>query len=153
MPETLPVPVAHPLARWLRARVLSLRDATVRRSFPGAVELVAAGSPPERAPVSRWTYDQEQSDHALRVDVLLRLLTDCAARGVTRVSLVHVRPGWHEAGDLDLGWAAASGTAADISGVAVDSVLLVSRWGWYDLGSGEERSWARPRSRRRGGPA
>lgn len=145
--------MAHPLARWLRARVLSLRDATVRRSFPGAVELVPAGSPPERAPVSRWAYDQEQSDHALRVDVLLRLLTDCAVRGVTRVSLVHVRPGWHEPGDLDLGWAAASGTAADISGVAVDSVLLVSRWGWYDLASGEERSWSRPRSRRRGGPA
>jgi hypothetical protein len=153
VPETLPVPVAHPLARWLRARVLLLRDATVRRSFPGAVELVAAGSPPGRAPVSLWTYGEEQSDHALRVDVLLRLLTDCAARGVTRVSLVHVRSGWHEPGDLDLGWAAASGTAGDISGVAVDSVLLVSRWGWCDLGSGEERSWARPRTRRRGGPA
>lgn len=152
MPDTLHVPVTHPLAPWLRARVLALRDATVRRSFPGAVELVAAGSAPGRAPVAGWTYGKEQSDHALRVDVLLRLLTDCGARGVARASLVHVRPGWHEPGDVDLGWAAASGTAADISGVAVDSVLLVSRWGWYDLGSGEERTWARPRSRRRGGP-
>lgn len=150
MPTPAAATPAHPLAPWLRARVLALRASTRRRVFPGSVELVPAGGAAGEAPVASWRYDEEPLDHALRVDVLVRLLTDCACRGVWRVGLVHVRPGSHEPTDLDFGWAAAGATAASISGVDVHSVLVVSRWGWLDLRSGATRRWVRPRDRRAG---
>jgi hypothetical protein len=136
----------HPLGRWLRARVIRLREATRRRVFPAAVELVAPGADAGDAPVATWVHD-EPPDHALRVDVLVRLLTDCRCGGLRVVSLVHVRPGPHEPGDLDLAWLAAARIAAQISGVELVTVLVLSRWGWLDLLTGAERSWARPRRR------
>jgi hypothetical protein len=148
-PTPLTTAREHPLAAWLHARVLALRASTQRRNFPAAIEVVAPGTPAGGGPMTSWIYGAEQHDHALRVEVLLRLLTDCRLRGVARASLVHVRPGPHEPGDPDLGWAAAAGAASGISGVAVDAVLLVSRWGWLDLASGVGRSWVRPRARRR----
>jgi hypothetical protein len=137
----------HPLRRWLRARVMTLRAATRRRLFPGAVELVADGASAHEGPAAAWCYGDEPCDHALRVDVLVRLLTDCGCRGLAAVNLVHVRPGPHEASDLDLGWAAAADAAAAISGVEVRTVLVVSRWGWLDLRTGDRRSWVRLRPR------
>lgn len=142
-----PTAVVHPLAPWLRARVLALRAATRARNFPGLVELVPGGATATSAPTAGWTYGAERTDHALRVDVLVRLMTDCGLRGVRRVSLVHVRGGRHEPTDSDLGWAAAAGVAATISGVELATAVALSRWGWRDLASGEECSWVRPRAR------
>jgi len=145
----------HPLAGWLRGRVAALRATTPRRTFPAAVELVApcacAGADPEAA----WRYGNERTDHGLRVEVLVRLLTDCRCRArtratrVTSVTLVHVRPGPHEPTDADLGWAAAASVAGAIAGVDVVSAVALSRWGWYDLRTGQQRSWVRLRARPR----
>lgn len=140
---------AHPFAGWLRARVITLRSATRRRTFPAAVELVAPGTPADDDALAVWNYGDESTDHALRVDVLVRLLADCSSRGVSAVALVHVRPGPHEPTDLDHGWAAATRTAAAISAVEVVNVLALSRWGWHDLVSGAERTWTRLRDRTR----
>jgi hypothetical protein len=143
---TTPAPAPpKPLARWLRARVLALRASTRRRTFPPTVELVAADAAAGDAPLAAWCYAGEDCDHGLRVDVLVRMLTDCRCHGVSRAVLVHVRPGPHEPADTDLGWAAAGSVAAAIADVELASVLLVSRWGWLDLVSGAQRSWVRPR--------
>jgi hypothetical protein len=147
MPTALTTRQPFPLAGWLRARVLALRASTRRRLFPAAVEVVAADAAAGAAPLAAWCYGAERCDHALRVDVLVRMLTDCRCRGVSRAVLVHVRPGTHEPGDDDLGWAAAGVAAGAISGVRLVAVLVVSRWGWHDLHSGDERSWVRPRRR------
>jgi hypothetical protein len=143
---------AHPLARWLRARVAALRTATQRRNFPAAVELVTPAASPGAEPLATWRYGIEPTDHGLRVDVLTRLLTDCHSRTEpvsTQVSLVHVRPGPHEAADLDLGWAAAATVAGAIAGVEVVTAVALSRWGWYDLRTGQQRSWVRLRAAQR----
>jgi hypothetical protein len=117
------------------------------RLFAGRVELVAAEPGSADDPVAAWAYGDFEAalDHALRVDVLVRLLTGCACQGVRAVSLVHVRSGPHEPGDHDLAWAAAARVAAGISGVDVDRVVALSRWGWHDLGSGTQRTWVRLR--------
>lgn len=137
----------HPLDAWLRSRIVALRASTLRRRFPGSVELVRLGAPAGTAPAASWVYGAEATDHALRVDVLVRLLTASAAQVAGPVVLAHVRPGRHEPGDHDLGWAAAGEVASGVSGVDVVGVVAVSRWGWHDLGSGVERSWVRPRAR------
>jgi hypothetical protein len=149
----------HPLAHWLRARVAALRTATRRRTFPAAVELVTPDARAGTEPEASWRYGTEPTDHALRVDVLARLLTDCRCRlrqqvspratQVNEVTLVHVRPGPHEPADLDLGWAAAASVAGAIAGVEVVSAIALSRWGWYDLRTGQHRSWVRLRVRPR----
>jgi hypothetical protein len=144
----------HPLARWLRARVAALRTATQRRNFPGAVELVPPDARAGTVPLAIWQYGAEPTDHGLRVDVLSRLLTDCrcrtagqaSPRASAEVSLVHVRPGHHEPADLDLGWAAAATVAGAITGVEVVTAVALSRWGWYDLRTGQQRSWVRLRA-------
>ncbi len=136
----------HQLASWLRARVAALRTATRRRKFPAAVELVSPAACPGADPLATWRYGAEPTDHGLRVDVLTRLLTDCRCRDAGPVSLVHVRPGPHEPADLDLGWAAAATVAGTIAGVEVVTAVAVSRWGWYDLRTGQRRSWVRLRA-------
>jgi len=144
----------HPLAGWLRARGAALRAATRRRQFPGTVEVVSPDAVAGSEPLTAWRYGDEHTDHGLRVDVLARLLTDCRCRdpgdpvpACTRVSLVHVRPGPHEPADLDLGWAAATAAAGVIAGVEVVTAVALSRWGWYDLRTGQQRSWVRLRAR------
>ncbi|MGH3366138.1 MAG: hypothetical protein ACRDOY_02950 [Nocardioidaceae bacterium] len=140
-----PSSVGHPLARWLRARVLALRADTRRRNFPGCVELVTADAPPGAEPASRWDYDTEETDHGLRVDVLVSLMTDCTIRERAALTLVHVRRGHHEPSDADLGWASAAVVAAAISGVELTSTVIVSRWGWLDVRTGASQTWVRPR--------
>ena len=143
----------HPLATWLRARVAELRATTQRRNFPGTVELVSPAAPARTVPLAAWRYGTEPSDHGLRVDVLVRLLTDCRSRRDTGsrdtgpLSLVHVRPGHHEPADIDLGWAAASTVAGAVAGVEIATVVTLSRWGWYDLRTGQQRTWVRLRAR------
>jgi len=150
----------HPLAGWLRARVAALRATTRRRQFPGTVEVVSPDAVAGTQPLTAWRYGTEHTDHGLRVDVLTRLLTDCRCRdpldpldprGPTparmQVSLVHVRPGPHEPADLDLGWAAATTAAGVIAGVEVVTAVALSRWGWCDLRTGQQRSWVRLRAR------
>jgi hypothetical protein len=143
----MPAPPTDPPAAWLRARVLALRTHTRCRVFPGSVEVVPADLAADGAPAAAWEYGGEPGDHALRVDVLVRLLTDCRCRGLRRVHVVHVRAGPHEPGDLDLGWAAAASVAGEVSGTDVAGVLMVSRWGWCDLRTGAGRTWVRLRSR------
>jgi hypothetical protein len=139
----------HPLGPWLRTRVLTLRGTTTRRLFAPSVELVAAVTPRDGQPVAVWRYagQAQELDHGLRVDVLVRLLTDCAERGTTILSAVHVRPGHHdETTDLDHAWLRAAIAAADVSGTEVTTLLAVSRWGWHDLRTGAKRTWVRLRS-------
>jgi hypothetical protein len=130
--------------------VLALRETTRRRLFPARVELVAADASETDDPLTGWTYGEQPDaalDHALRVDVLVRLLTHCGCQGARTVSLVHVRPGPHEPGDHDVAWAAAARAAAGISGVDVSASIVVSRWGWQDMDTDVQRSWVRLRRR------
>lgn len=121
--------------RWLRLRVGQLRAATQSRTFPTAVEVV--GGP-------GWTdLGAPSADHGLRVDLLCRLLAGHGGAATVAV----IRPGPHERRDEDMAWARAALVAADVVGVSLTTVVIVSRWGWLDLASGEQRTWKRLRVR------
>lgn len=146
MPTTS-APAAHLLDAWLRARVLRLRESTTRRCFPASVELTPPAADRTAEAACAWCYGNASTDHALRVDVLVRLLTDCRCRGVRTTFMVHVRPGPHEPGDHDFAWGCAARAAAGVTGVAVPGVIALGRWGWSDLDTGAQRSWVRLRRR------
>ncbi|MPZ63582.1 MAG: hypothetical protein GEU93_20350, partial [Propionibacteriales bacterium] len=103
----------HPLGPWLRWRVAEVRAGTRRRIFPAVVEVVPSAGMPGSAATAAWEYGGEAGDHALRVDVLVRLLSGRAGP----LTVVHVRPGWHDCTDPDMGWAAAGRVAGDIAQV------------------------------------
>jgi len=134
-----------PWVPWLRHRVAALRASTVRRTFPGSVEVVG---PPEAAgsdlSPTRCAGDGRLLDRGLRVDVLCRLMPCTPGE----VAVVVVRPGHHETPtETDRAWVGAAFAAAGVRGQQLIGVVLVSRWGWLDLLSGQRRSWKRLRIR------
>lgn len=128
-------------ARWLRWRVAALRASTRCRQFPATLEIVPVEHDAGAAAPVRWTLPGEPLDHALRVEVLARLL-----RPGQPLAVVAVRPGDPEPDDADYAWLAAACTATEVTGADVDAVVALSRWGWSDLLSGAHRRWRRLRA-------
>ncbi|MDP9392222.1 MAG: hypothetical protein M3P89_12800 [Actinomycetota bacterium] len=126
---------------WLRGRVALLRRTTRCRHFPASLEVVAVGTAAGAPAAATWSADDTRLDHALRVEVLVRLLTGRAHP----LAVVWVRPGHHDPGDGDFAWLAASRVAADVALASVPAVVVVSRWGWTELVTGAQRSWVRLR--------
>jgi hypothetical protein len=154
-PDSCDSVVPAALAGWLRARVLRLRQSS-RRTFAPSLELarLEPRARDEPALVVR-TGVQRADDHALRVELLNRMLADCEpvppedpldSTGGCRQALVYVRPGPPELGDSDVAWAAAARCQAGMTASHVERVLVLTRWGWLDMASGERRTWVRLRA-------
>jgi hypothetical protein len=147
------VPTA--LAGWLRGRVLRLRQGSTRRNFASCLELVRLEPGAlDESPLVFRADTARADDHALRVELLTRMLVDCepwpaegrAEIGGDRHALVHVRPGPPQLADSDIAWAAAARCQAGMTTLHLERVLVVTRWGWVDVASGEHRTWVRLRA-------
>ncbi|GGF32484.1 hypothetical protein GCM10011519_02350 [Marmoricola endophyticus] len=82
-------------------------------------------------------------DAGLRADVLGRLLDSYASHDVC--SLWLSRGGGAAATDADLAWLRAARVAGPARGLPVESFVVVTRAGWWDLLTGRSRTWARAR--------
>ena len=149
--------VSAALATWLRGRVLELRQTGRRQRFAARLELVSTVPGSVEVLACRSSVE-EIDDHALRVDLLSRLLMSVDleqaghAPGVVlrrfpgpAVALVHVRPGLPEPSDSDIAWLAAARCQAGMTAVAVSCAFALTRWGWVELAGGERRTWVRLR--------
>ncbi len=136
-------------ARVLRGLVLQHVRAEPRRRFPA---LLHVGLPdgPETARPGRDPAD----DHALRVEVLAAMLRRVGGlpeqRGlpVAADPLVWLtRTGALELQDLDAAWGAATrATCAELAMPPVP-LVVVTRAGWWEPGTGSGRRWRRLRPR------
>lgn len=155
MAEHNPVSAEPPspaLAQWLRGRVLALRQSTTRRRFPARLEVLPAEpTRPDLAEVDSWDDVTRADDHALRVDLLIRLLdrageaADSGGWPDRSTTLVYVRPGPVELIDSDLGWWSAALGTRGIAALTVVRLVTVTRWGWWDVASGGSKVWIRLR--------
>jgi hypothetical protein len=115
--------------RWLSSRVTRLRGQTRRRIFATLLEVVEA--PNDHAEAIRRIPLVEQMDHALRVDLLVRVLAGIDRR--RRHGLALVRQGQAELFETDRAWIPAVMVAADIAEAMLPQVGIVTRWGALDI--------------------
>jgi hypothetical protein len=114
--------------RWLRVRVACLRAQTRRRVFTTLLEIVQ--TPVFEAQTILRTSPVEPLDHALRVDVLVRMLAGLDRRHPLGLALV--RQGPAELFETDRAWIPAVLVAADIAESSIPRVGVVTRWGGID---------------------
>lgn len=151
------------LAPWLRFRVASLRSAAATRTRREQVEVVSPaidGDVDERAtggvvraawPCPSGGPDGREPlgtpavlDRGLRVDLLCALMPAVPEPCAVVVS----RAEHHDTcSEEDLAWTGAAHAAAGITAADLVAVVMVSRWGWLDLLSGQRRDWKRLRIR------
>ena len=81
-------------------------------------------------------------DTALRVDVLTALLE--ATPAAWRTTWL-VRPGTPQQHDGDLLWLSAARTAFGIHGRELEGCFVITRTGWRDVLTDEQREWVRLR--------
>jgi hypothetical protein len=142
-------PPSPQLAAWLRQRVLGLRKATRNRVFTSVLEVVpTAPELASAAPLARWPEAELADTYGLRVEVLLRLLDQVDRSQLQRpeVALVRVRPGPTELCDSDLAWWAAALGTHGIAEPEVVRAVSLTRWGWLDVVSAQQRTWNRLRA-------
>ena len=137
-------PVPEPLRRLLRRAVLDLGTAERRRRFPPALHVgVPGGTRRSFAP------DDEQLDHALRVDVIEAMIRGLGRTpGPSLVWLTRPEPLLLTEDD-DLAWLAATRAASGELRTSTRFVVVCRR-AWVDPASGVGRTWPRrPRQRPR----
>jgi hypothetical protein len=142
-------PPVPELAAWLRQRVLRLRQATRNRVFASVLEIVPAAPQCESAaPLADWPDAELADTYGLRVEVLLRLLDRVDRSQLLRpeVALVQVRRGPTELCDGDLAWWAAALGTRGITEPGVVRAVTLTRWGWLDVVSAQQRTWNRLRA-------
>ena len=142
-----PAPLAPDLESALRRAVLDHVATEHRRVFPPVLHLGVPGGRHCRLP-----QDGPRPDHALRTDLLEALFrrhhaaqSDGSATG--RTLLWFTRPGDLEPEDDDQEWASAARSAGSELGVVLP-LVVVTRQGWRDTGSGAGRTWRRLRAAR-----
>lgn len=122
-----------------------LRVRTRRRAFPTTVEVVsttAYGVLPAEPQVSASLPATVVTDHALRVDILVRTLR-CVTADVPQ--LVVIRSGPAAPVDGDLGWLAAWTVACGIAYRPAGTTWALGRYGFGDVTTG---TWTRTEPRR-----
>jgi hypothetical protein len=140
------VDVSH---RWLHERVCALRLRTRRRRFDTTVEIVGPTSyddgPAGSVAIARIPVG-EFLDHALRVDMLVRLLHRPAGHpAYDAPQLVVTRSGPAELDGGDLGWLAAWTVACGVADRPVGTAWALGRYGFADIAEGR---WIRTEPRR-----
>ena len=131
-----------PLARqsMLRREVGLLRQRESRRVFDTCVNVGILGGP--RAGFVVPACDLPAVDVALRTDVVAALLEETPTDWRT---MWLARAGTPELHDLDLQWLAAARTAFGMVDRPLDACYAVTRAGWLDVLTGEQRVWVRLR--------
>jgi hypothetical protein len=127
----------------LRAAVLELREGERRQRFPARLH---AGLPGPTCP--RVTVPAGAGS-GLRADLAVALLARGAAQA-SRPCVWLTRPGELAVEDADLEWGWAVRWAAGALG-RTDTLVVVTRRGWFDPVSGVRREWRRLRRHAPGG--
>lgn len=137
-------PADHPATPTLllRREVAALRARETRRVFDAAVSVGVLGG--ERDSFVARAADRELLDAALRVDVVCGLLED--ADPAWRTAWL-TRAGEVDPHDMDVAWASAARRAFAIQDRPLQAFYVITRYGWRDVVSGEQRSWKRLRTR------
>jgi hypothetical protein len=139
----MPAPrVADPA---FRAEVARLRAADQRRLFPLGVHVGTPDGPRRHADVP-WPVPAAY-DPGLRFDIVDALVDGLLAtqpRDEPAWGWL-TRPGVPEVHDCDLGWLAAAVRVFGAHGLPLAGFRAVTRTGWLDLVSGENRTWKRLR--------
>ena len=133
-------PTTRQRHRLLRAEVGRLRLRESRRVFDGSVHVGRLGT--DDCGFVVRAQDLPAFDTALRVDVLTALLEATPPSWHTTWL---VRPGTPEQHDHDLQWLSAARTAFGIHGRPLDGCFVITRTGWRDVLSDEQRAWVRLR--------
>ena len=124
----------------LRQEVGRLRAYESRRIFDAGVHVGTLGGP--RSGFVLRAQDLPVVDPGLRVEVVTALLAGAGAAGGTAWL---VRPGRPDLHDLDLQWLAAATLAFGIHGRRLDGFYAITRVGWLDVRSGDQKVWKRLR--------
>lgn len=119
----------------LRGEVADLRQRERRRVFPATLR-AGSGAAELPWPVPRWCDDGLLHD---LVDALL----DAEPGAVVPLRLT--RPGVPELHDLDVRVAAVCDRAFAAHGRRHDGLVVLTRYGWLDVRTGESRRWKRLR--------
>jgi hypothetical protein len=142
------------LANALRLEVGRLRLAERRRVFaprlhvgvPGSDQrLVSDGLAPLRGapwPAPRWL------DAGLRADVADRMVSAWRAQAASAAYCWYTRPGTPDLHDEDPAWSAAVRWAFAAHDLPLLGFRVVTRYGWRDPVTGDERRWKRLRLER-----
>ncbi len=136
-------------ARVLRGLVLQHVRAEPRRRFPALLHVGLPDGPETARPAH-----DPADDHALRVEVLAAMLRrvgglpDQRARpDATDPLLWLTRSGPLELQDLDAAWGAAARAACAELAMPPVPLVVVTRAGWWEPGTGSGRTWRRLRPR------
>jgi hypothetical protein len=124
----------------LRTEVGRLRARESRRVFDRLVYVGVLGGP--RSSFVLAARDRLVVDHALRTDVVGRLLDDTPP--YCRTAWL-ARPGRPDLHDDDLRWLAAARLAFGSHGRDLDGCYALTRTGWLDVAGDERRRWVRLR--------
>jgi len=137
------VPTAEERESRLRAEVGRLRLRETRRVFDLAVHVGVLGGGHDTFVLR--AQDLRVVDAALRVDAVARLLEDAPPQWD---SAWLSRPGGPEPHDEDVRWLAAASAAYGMHGRRLTGFHVVTRYGWRDVLTGEQRTWRRLRLNR-----
>jgi hypothetical protein len=132
-----PVTDLHPL---LRREVGQLRARESRRAFDVAVNVGRLDGARDSFVVR--AQDLPAIDEALRIDVVSSLVEQAPADALTAWL---ARPGEPLLHDLDLAWLSAASVAFGIHGRELAGFYAITRTGWLDVRTGEQRTWKRLR--------
>jgi hypothetical protein len=124
----------------LRREVGLLRQRETRRVFDTAVHVGVLGG--ESAGFVARAQDLPVLDAGLRTDVVCGLLATLAPEA--REAWV-VRAGTPEPQDVDLQWLAAARAGLGVLGRQVEGCYVITRSGWRDLVTAQQRTWVRLR--------
>jgi hypothetical protein len=138
-PEPGPA-AAVDLGLLLRREVGRLRQRESRRVFDSAVNIGELDGPRDSFVVR--TADLPVLDAALRTDLVARLLDDTPA---THGTVWLTRAGQPFPHDEDLAWLAATCRAFGSAGRVLTGFYAITRVGWLDVRTGENRTWKRLR--------
>jgi hypothetical protein len=142
------------VAAALRLEVWWLRRAQQRRVFAPRLHLGVPGSPHGLAsdglapltgdpwPPPRWL------DTGARADVCDRLVSAWSLQSATAAYCWYTRPAAPSVHDEDHAWLAATRWAFAAHGLPLLGFWVVTRYGWRDPVTGEERRWKRLRVKR-----
>ena len=117
-----------------------LRARESRRVFD--VAITVGGLATERDSFVLRAQDVPAMDIALRIDVVSSLV---GQTGPEAISAWVTRPGAPHAHDVDLEWLAAAHVAFAIHGRELAGFYAITRSGWLDVPTGEQRVWKRLR--------